>query len=95
MPRLDASATGEARGDHTQSAGWARVDPNGALDDLLVPSFRAGLVWPDGRRPRLASWASSMLCVPATTMMVAYPMFADDSGSDRDCDDDCGGRCEP
>jgi hypothetical protein len=53
VPRLDASVTGEAHGDlrvpHLASAGWARVDPEGALDDLLLPSSSAGFVV--ARRP--------------------------------------------
>ncbi len=45
--KLDAFATGEARGDllapHV-GAGWAHVDPSGALDGFFLPSFGAGLI---------------------------------------------------
>ena len=45
--KLDASATGEARGDLLTphlGAAWAHIDPDGTLDGFFLPSFGAGLV---------------------------------------------------
>lgn len=45
--KLDAFATGEARGDLLAphlGAGWVHTDPSGALDGFFLPSFAAGLV---------------------------------------------------